>query len=194
MQLCSPAPFGLNNAQECNSNKHLTQSRHAGNRSSRPKSCRPKLSPNASGILIPESRKIYSCGIRNLEKNCWWNPESWALKFRIKLWESGIPLVFGMQKPRSGIQYLKSGLHGLESRIQFCLGFPCMGRKLVHCVRHQSRGRLTSWLTHRRQEVIVNGQKSKSVEVLSLFAVNRFRKKTLRFIVGSRQPKLSIRV
>ena len=41
---------------------------------------------------------------------------------------------------------------------------------------------------------MVNGQKSKSVEVLSLFAVNRFRKKTLRFIVGSRQPKLSIRV
>ena len=57
MQLCSLEPFGLNNAQECHSNKHLTQSRPAGNRSSRPKSCRPKpescrpkLSPNASGM------------------------------------------------------------------------------------------------------------------------------------------------
>ena len=54
MQLCSLEPFGLNNVQEYHSNKHLTQSRPAVNRSSRPKSCcpkpescRPKLSPNA---------------------------------------------------------------------------------------------------------------------------------------------------
>ena len=75
MQLCSLAPFGLNDAQECHSNKHLTQSHPAGNRSSRSTSYHPKpkftltkLSPNASGILIPECRKIYSYGIRNLEK------------------------------------------------------------------------------------------------------------------------------
>ena len=137
MQLCSLEPFGLNNVQECHSNKHLTQSRPAVNRSSRPKSCRPKpescrpkLSPNASGILIPECRKVYYRGIRHLEKNCEWNPESWALNSRINLKESGIPLVFGIQKPRSGIQYLESGINGLETRIQYCLGFPCMGRKL----------------------------------------------------------------
>ena len=69
-----------------------------------------------------------------------------------------------------------------------------MGENWITAYGIKAGGRLTSWLTHRRQEVKVNGQKSKSAEVLSLFAVNRFRKKTLRFIFGPRQPKLSIRV
>ena len=103
MQLCSPAPFGLNNAQECNSNKHLTQSRHSGNRSSRPKSCRPKLSPNASGILIPESRKIYSCGIRNLEKKLL--VESRILGFEIQNKTLGIRNPTSLRNPETKIWY-----------------------------------------------------------------------------------------
>ena len=32
-------------------------------------------------------------------------------------------------KKKSGIQYLESGIHGVESRIYYdCLGFPYMGR------------------------------------------------------------------
>ena len=31
-------------------------------------------------------------------------------------------------KKKSGIQYLESGIHGVESRIYDCLGFPYMGR------------------------------------------------------------------
>ena len=48
-----------------------------------------------------------------------WNPVSWALESRIQLKESGILL-------RIGIKYLESGIHGMESRIQDCHGFPCM--------------------------------------------------------------------
>ena len=41
------------------------------------------------------------------------------MESRIQLKESGILL-------RIGIKYLESGIHGMESRIQDCLGFPCM--------------------------------------------------------------------
>ena len=33
-----------------------------------------------------------------------------------------------MPLTKTGIQYLESGIHGVESRIQDCLGFPYMGR------------------------------------------------------------------
>ena len=79
---------------------------------------------------------------------CLWNLESWALKSGIQLKESGIPLTILVPQPRSqgfsphvkiwgpenevagstdkesAIQYLESGLHGVESRIQDCLRFP----------------------------------------------------------------------
>ena len=47
--------------------------------------------------------------------------------------ESGISLKIGIWNPSStdkenGIQYLETGIHGVESRIQDCLGFPYMGR------------------------------------------------------------------
>ena len=41
---------------------------------------------------------------KNLESSHFWNPES-------------------------AIQYLESGIHRVESRIQYCYGFPYMGRK-----------------------------------------------------------------
>ena len=53
---------------------------------------------------------------------CLWNPKSWALES-------------GMQVPltKTGIQYLKSGIHSVEWRIQDCPGFltfPYVGRHL----------------------------------------------------------------
>ena len=57
-----------------------------------------------------------------------WNPEhTWELK------ESGIPITIKIRNPSStdketGFQYLESKIHGVESRIQNCLGFLSMGR------------------------------------------------------------------
>ena len=76
-----------------------------------------------NGILNRKSR------FRNPRNFCLWNPESWALESGIQLKESGIPLTIGIQNPSSTaltktrIQYLESGIHGVESRIQDCLGF-----------------------------------------------------------------------
>ena len=62
------------------------------------------------------------------------NPESRALECGIHLKESGIPLTIGtgsrIQVPltKTGMQYLEPGIHGVESRIQDCLGFPKMDR------------------------------------------------------------------
>ena len=55
---------------------------------------------------------------------CQWNPESWAL-------ESGISIKIGILNPsltdeENVIQYLESGIRGVESRVQDRLGFPCM--------------------------------------------------------------------
>ena len=51
--------------------------------------------------------------------------------------ESGIPLTIGIGNPSStykepGFGAWKSGIHCVESRIQDCLGFPCMGRIHSH--------------------------------------------------------------
>ena len=50
------------------------------------------------------------------------NLESWALESCIQLKESGILLMIGIRNPsttdkESAIQYLESGMHGVESRI-----------------------------------------------------------------------------
>ena len=69
------------------------------------------------GIRISESRReMYACGIRNPRL---WNPDycsrnptnDWNPESRIQ-----VPL------KKTGIQYLQSGIHGVESRIQECLG------------------------------------------------------------------------
>ena len=52
------------------------------------------------------------------------NSETWALESGIQLKEFGIPLAIGIQNPsstdykESGIQYLESEIHCVESRIQ----------------------------------------------------------------------------
>ena len=60
-------------------------------------------------LCNPESGKIYLA-----------DPKSWALESRILLKESGIPLI-QVPMTKTGIQYLESEIHGLESRIQDCL-------------------------------------------------------------------------
>ena len=93
---------------------------------------------------IPDSVIREFFYLRNLESRivCLRNPESWTLKIEIlnSAQESGNPLQIGIRNPRSsdkesGIQYLKSRIHGVESRIQDFLGFPFIGRKIfVACL------------------------------------------------------------
>ena len=78
------------------------------------------------------SPRVRECGFQNPRNFCWWNPESGQL-----LVESGI-LGFGIRNPfkssiqvpltKTEIHYLESVIHGVESRIQDCLGFPYIGR------------------------------------------------------------------
>ena len=56
-----------------------------------------------------------------------WNPESWVLASGIKLKESGIPLNIDWN-PESEFHWQRSGIHDVESRIQYCLGFSYVGR------------------------------------------------------------------
>ena len=67
-------------------------------------------------------RELFACGIRNSSKFCLCNPEYCALESGIQLKESGIPLTMESRirvtLKKSGIQYLESGIHGVESRIQ----------------------------------------------------------------------------
>ena len=77
-------------------------------------------------------------GFRNPGNFCLWNPkcgkiflwnqESWALESGTWLQGSGIPLTILIQDlsytdQESGIQYLESEIHGVESRIVYCLLF-----------------------------------------------------------------------
>ena len=98
-----------------------------------------KSLPSESGI-----REIFACGIRNPRKFCLWNPESG----KFYLVESGF-LGFGIRitaqeiwnpcddwnpESKSNWQRLESSTWnpestGVESRIQDCLGFTCMGVK-----------------------------------------------------------------
>ena len=61
------------------------------------------------------------------------NSESWALESGIQLKESGIPLMINMQNlivplAKTRVNFLESGDHGRESRIQDSLGFSYTGR------------------------------------------------------------------
>ena len=70
------------------------------------------------------SPRVRDSPFRNQQNFCLWNPESRALESGIQLKESGIPLRIGIQIPltKTGIKYLESRIHSLESRIQYCLG------------------------------------------------------------------------
>ena len=66
-------------------------------------------------------------GIRKIGNPGLWNPE-YSLRNR-----SRIPLTIGfrIQDPltKAGIQFLESGIQGVESTMQDCLGFPYIGPK-----------------------------------------------------------------
>ena len=58
-----------------------------------------------------------------------WNPESRALESVIQFKESGIPLKIGiwnlkLTDMKSGIQYLQSRIHSVNSSIHDCVGLP----------------------------------------------------------------------
>ena len=73
--------------------------------------------PKEHSISIAPCKEIWNPGLWNPEYSSR-NPKShWRLEFRIQ-----IPLT------KTGIQYLESGMHGVESKIQDCLGFPYMER------------------------------------------------------------------
>ena len=50
---------------------------------------------------------------------------SCVLESALQLKESGIPPTIGIRNPSS--TYQESGIHGVESRVQDCLGFPYVG-------------------------------------------------------------------
>ena len=72
-------------------------------------------SPDTTLPRVRESgfrnRQNFACGIRNRKNFCLWNAGFWVLQSRIQLKESRIlvPLT------KTGIQYLESGIHGVES-------------------------------------------------------------------------------
>ena len=87
-------------------------------------------------------RLLNSVGLRVFWVQDLWSQKSWALEAGIQLKESGIPLTIGIWNPSSLtripslIQYLKSRIHSVKSRIQDSLTLPFMGRKillLTHC-------------------------------------------------------------
>ena len=76
-------------------------------------SCRLIQIPESGKVLLMESRKL------------------WAFESRIQLKESEILLMVGIwnsvsSKKERGIEYLESGIRRMKSRIQDCLGLPCM--------------------------------------------------------------------
>ena len=87
-------------------------------------------------MLTKASAHVRESGFWNPWNFYLWNLESWALECGIKLNESGILLRIGIQfnvpLEKTGIRCLESGIHGVESRIQDCLGFPSMKRKATH--------------------------------------------------------------
>ena len=94
---------------------------------------RDKQTAPCKGNPDPGIQEIWGCGIRNSRNLCFGNPESWALESPRNTaqgsrnvtndWNSESKLHW----ERIGIHYLESGIHGVESRILNCLGFPYMG-------------------------------------------------------------------
>ena len=85
--------------------------------------------------------RVQSKGVRNLESRNFfsWNRESCALEFRIQIKNPDPTIDWNPEHDpsstdkESGIHYLylRSGIMGVESRIQDCLGFPYMGRTVT---------------------------------------------------------------
>ena len=87
-------------------------------------------------MLTKASAHVRESGFWNPWNFCLWNLESWVLECGVQPNESGILLRIGVQSKvpleKTGKKCLESGIHGLESRIQDCLGFPYMRRKAAH--------------------------------------------------------------
>ena len=87
-------------------------------------------------MLTKASAHVRESGFWNPWNFCLWNLESWVLECGVQLNESGILRRIGVQSKvpleKTGKKCLESGIHGLESRIQDCLGFPYMRRKAAH--------------------------------------------------------------
>ena len=100
-----------------------------------PAPCSPEINSQTArrpkrAIFPPPRKRIR---IAESSKFLLENPKSWAEESGIQLKDSGI-----QQRLGSGIQFAltknpesstwESGIHGVESRIQDCFGFPNMGR------------------------------------------------------------------
>ena len=78
-----------------------------------------RVAAQCKGIGIPESAKL-CLRIRNPGL---WNPEYSSMNPKS---HEQLESRFQVPLTETGIQYLESGIHGVESRIQDCLGFPYM--------------------------------------------------------------------
>ena len=99
------------------------------------------------GIWIPaESSEFLHDELYGIRENfAWWirNPELWDPEYSLRNSESHLRLEFRenhslllefriqVTLTKTGIQYVESGIHGLESRFQNCPGLPYLGRKKI---------------------------------------------------------------
>ena len=72
----------------------------------------------SESLELEKTEEVFAYGI--------WNPGFWNPEYSSRNPESQLRLEVLLTN--SGIRYLQSGIHGLESRIQDCPGFPYMGR------------------------------------------------------------------
>ena len=83
------------------------------------------FSPHEGCLWTPESRKILLI-------------ESEMLDFGIRNTTSKLESRIQVLLTKTGIEYLESGIHSVESTIQECLGFPHMDRNFLLHKPHQS--------------------------------------------------------
>ena len=98
---------------------------------------RGKLKKKPWSFCAVSSPNVRQSGFRIRRNLCLWNLEPWALESGMQPKEPGIPLRIETWNPSStdkgsGIQYLESGIHSLESSPihQDCLGLAYMGQIL----------------------------------------------------------------
>ena len=87
------------------------------------------------------SVSVKECIFRNLGNFCLWNPEYCALDSGIQLKETRITLMIAIRNtssidkesriPNPESSSMESGIYGVKSRDQDCLGFPRTGRGIT---------------------------------------------------------------
>ena len=92
-------------------------------------------------------------GFRNEGNICLRNLESGALGSRIQLKESGIPLTIDFRDPsstdkESEIQYLESGIHGVESSPQSRIENPSLSWIPLHGAKTVASTKVSRNLNH----------------------------------------------